>query len=114
VVARLVPVSRERPRSRASAGVSSTLDRVAREIGTRWPRGRSATEAVREGRREASRRCLTRHVADGGLVIAPALLLPEVAGAVARRTGEPRLARRAADAVLQPRLVEVLLPGDGE
>jgi predicted nucleic acid-binding protein len=49
---------------------------------------------------EASRRWLTRHVADGGLVIAPALLLPEVAGAVARRTGEPRLARRAADAVL--------------
>jgi predicted nucleic acid-binding protein len=50
---------------------------------------------------EASRRWLTRHVAEGGLVIAPALLLPEVAGAVARRTGEPRLARRAVDAVLR-------------
>ncbi len=52
VVARLIPVSLERPRSRASAGAWSTLDRVAREIGTRWPRGRSATEAVREGRRD--------------------------------------------------------------
>jgi len=52
VVARLIPVSLERPRSRASAGAWSTLDRVAREIGTRWPRGRSATAAVREGRRD--------------------------------------------------------------
>lgn len=50
---------------------------------------------------EASRSWLTRHVAGGGLVIAPALLLPEVAGAVARRTGEPRLARRAVEAVLR-------------
>jgi predicted nucleic acid-binding protein len=49
---------------------------------------------------DASRRWLTRHVAAGGLVIAPALLLPEVAGAVARRTGDRRLARRAVDAVL--------------
>ena len=52
-------------------------------------------------RHEASRRWLTRHVAGGGLVIAPTLLLPEVAGAVARRTAEPRLARRAVDAVLR-------------
>jgi len=50
---------------------------------------------------EASRRWLTRHVAGGGLVITPTLLLPEVAGAVARRTGEPRLARRATEAVLR-------------
>lgn len=50
---------------------------------------------------EASRRWLTRHVAEGGLVIAPTLLLPEVAGAVSRRTGEPRLARRAVEAVLR-------------
>jgi predicted nucleic acid-binding protein len=49
----------------------------------------------------ASRRWLMRHVADGGAVIAPALLLPEVAGAVARRTGEPGLARRAVAAVLR-------------
>lgn len=50
---------------------------------------------------EASRGWLDRHVAGGGLLIAPALLLPEVAGAIARRTGEPRLARRAVDAVLR-------------
>jgi predicted nucleic acid-binding protein len=36
----------------------------------------------------------------GGLVIAPALLLPEIAGAVARRTGAPRLAQRAVEALL--------------
>jgi len=52
VVARLVPVPRERPRPRASAAVWSTLDRLARDIGARWPKGRSATEAVREGRRD--------------------------------------------------------------
>lgn len=50
---------------------------------------------------EASRRWLARHVAGGGLVVAPALLLPDVAGAVARRTGAPRLARRAVDVVLR-------------
>lgn len=50
---------------------------------------------------EASRRWLSRHVAEGGLLVAPAVLLPEVAGAVARRTGEPRLARRAVDAILR-------------
>jgi predicted nucleic acid-binding protein len=59
---------------------------------------------------EASRRWLSRHVAEGGLLIAPALLLPEVAGAIARRTGESRLASRAVEAVLrlpQLRLVPV-------
>jgi prevent-host-death family protein len=54
VVARLIPVSRERPRSRASGAAWSTLDRVAREIGARWPKGRSAAKAVREGRRDLS------------------------------------------------------------
>jgi predicted nucleic acid-binding protein len=49
----------------------------------------------------ACRAWLARHVSDGGLVIAPALLLPEIAGAVARRTGVPRLARRAVEAVLR-------------
>ena len=48
---------------------------------------------------EVSRRWLARHVEGGGLVIAPALLLPEVAGAIARRTGEPRLASNAVSAV---------------
>jgi len=52
VIARLIPVSRERPRPRASAAAWSSLDRVAREIGARWPKGRSAAKAVREGRRE--------------------------------------------------------------
>ncbi len=52
VVARLVPVSRDRARARASAAAWATLDRVAREIGARWPKGRSATGAVREGRRD--------------------------------------------------------------
>lgn len=50
---------------------------------------------------EASRRWLARHVAGRGLVIAPTLLLPEVAGAVARRTGDPRLGRRGIEAVLR-------------
>lgn len=50
---------------------------------------------------EASRRWLTQHIADGGLLIAPTLLLAEVAGAVARRTGKPRLAQRAVAAVLR-------------
>ena len=50
---------------------------------------------------ETSRRWLMQHVADGGLLISPTLLLAEVAGAVARRTGKPRLGRRALAAVLR-------------
>ena len=51
VVARLVPVSPERARLGKAAAAWSSLNRVAREIGARWPRGHSAAHAVREGRR---------------------------------------------------------------
>ena len=51
VVARLVPVARPYPR-RQSAATRSTVDRVAREISARWPKGWSAVRTVREGRRE--------------------------------------------------------------
>src|SRR5205823_9952586 len=49
---------------------------------------------------EVSRRWLAQHVGDGGVVLAPTLLLAELAGAVARRTQPPRLARRAVAAGL--------------
>ena len=52
VVARVVPASRRAARRQTSAAVWSTLDRVAREIGAAWPKRRSATAAVREGRRD--------------------------------------------------------------
>jgi len=49
-IARLIPASRPRG-GKTRAAVWSDLDRLAVEIGARWPRGRSAVEAVREGRR---------------------------------------------------------------
>ena len=52
VIARLVPVSQERRRPRTTAAAWATLDQVAREIGARWPKGRSAAKAVKEGRRD--------------------------------------------------------------
>jgi prevent-host-death family protein len=52
VVARLVPVSSKRLSPRKTAAAWATLDQVAREIGARWPKGRSAAKAVKEGRRE--------------------------------------------------------------
>lgn len=52
VVARLVPASPDRPRPRATAAAWATLDQVAREISARWPKGRSAAKAVKEGRRD--------------------------------------------------------------
>lgn len=52
VVARLVPASRTVARHGTSASVWSTLDRVAKDIGAAWPKGRSATAVVREGRRD--------------------------------------------------------------
>jgi predicted nucleic acid-binding protein len=50
---------------------------------------------------ESTRTWLAAHVAGGGMLIAPTLLLAELAGAVARRTANARLARRAVAAVLQ-------------
>lgn len=49
VVARLVPVD-EAPRDLAAYWTD--IDRLAAEIGARWPAGVSASDAVAEGRRE--------------------------------------------------------------
>jgi prevent-host-death family protein len=49
VVALLVPAAPKR--SRTSRSTWADLDRVAREVGRRWPKGQSAARAVREGRR---------------------------------------------------------------
>jgi prevent-host-death family protein len=51
IVARLVPVPRQR-RRRGSMPTWSSLDHVADEISARWPRRSSAASAVREGRRD--------------------------------------------------------------
>lgn len=47
-----------------------------------------------------SRRWLTKIVKQGEVIAAPALLLAEVAGAIARRTGDPDLGHRALDHIL--------------
>lgn len=52
VVARLIPVVSGRRRASGAVPVWSDLDRLAAEIGARWPARRTAAEAVREGRRE--------------------------------------------------------------
>ncbi len=44
---------------------------------------------------EASRRWFEAFTARGGRLVAPVLLLPEIAGAISRRTGAPDLARQA-------------------
>lgn len=49
----------------------------------------------------ASHLWLGQYLADGGGIVIPALLLPEVAGAISRRTGQPDLGHRAANAVLR-------------
>jgi len=53
-----------------------------------------------DGHHASSRAWLERHVAAGGLIAAPVLLLAEVAGAISRRTGDATLARRAVTAIL--------------
>jgi len=50
----------------------------------------------------ASRRYLEERAAAGDPLVAPALLLAEVAGAIARRTGAPELGRRALEGLLRP------------
>jgi prevent-host-death family protein len=52
-IARLIPASRRTRGGKTRAAVWSDLDRLAVEIGARWPRGRSAVGAVREGRRRS-------------------------------------------------------------
>jgi prevent-host-death family protein len=51
VVARLVPAVSERSVAQRAVRAWSNLDRVAAEIGARWPSGRSAADEVRKGRR---------------------------------------------------------------
>lgn len=50
IVAYLVPATR-RARSRTADAAWSELDRLAVELGKRWPTRASAAAAVREGRR---------------------------------------------------------------
>jgi prevent-host-death family protein len=52
VIARLVPAGTSQPDPTALSAVWTDLDRLAAEIGVRWPSGVTATEAVDEGRRE--------------------------------------------------------------
>jgi predicted nucleic acid-binding protein len=50
---------------------------------------------------EASRRWLEAYAAQGGRLISPVLLLAEVSGAIARRTGNAKLGERAVEQVLR-------------
>ncbi len=52
VVALLIPVRETEPSPQESSAVWTDLDRLADEIGTRWPQNASAVDAVRAGRRE--------------------------------------------------------------
>jgi prevent-host-death family protein len=52
VVARIVPVAAPEDASTRADAVWSELDRLAAEIGARWPDGVTAVDAVREGRRD--------------------------------------------------------------
>ena len=66
-----------------------------------------------EVRHAASRAWLGQQVHAGQIVVAPALLIPEVAAAISRRTGRPALGRRAIAALLRfPNLR--LVPLDSE
>lgn len=50
---------------------------------------------------QVSRQWLETQMAQGQRLIAPVLLLAEIAGAIARRTGSSELARQAIDQILQ-------------
>lgn len=51
-VGRLVPVSKDDTRDISIGAWSSSMDELAGEIGSQWPGGVSAIDAVREQRRE--------------------------------------------------------------
>ena len=52
VIAQLVPVHEPAPLPKETSMVWTDLDRLAAEIGARWPTNVSAVDAAREGRRE--------------------------------------------------------------
>jgi antitoxin (DNA-binding transcriptional repressor) of toxin-antitoxin stability system len=52
VIAQLMPVHEPLPSPKENAAVWTDLDRLATEIGARWPKHVSAVAAVREGRRD--------------------------------------------------------------
>lgn len=52
VVARLVPVEDAESKREKARAVLAEMDELAREIGAQWPPGVSATQAVKEQRRE--------------------------------------------------------------
>ena len=56
----------------------------------------------------ASARWLETHLAGDGLVVAPTVLLAEVAGAVARRTDAIRAAQRAVEGLLRLRALRLV------
>jgi len=57
-----------------------------------------------------SRGWIEAYLANGGLIVGPVLLLAEVGGAVARRTGESRLGQQAVAQLLRlPRLRLILM-----
>ena len=51
-MARIVPLMSEEERLRLLESWWAVTDKLAEEISARWPKGVSAAEAVREGRRE--------------------------------------------------------------
>lgn len=68
---------------------------------------------MRDVHHAASRQWLQAHLVAGGRVVAPTLLLPEVAGAVTRRSGDPALGYRVVHDIT--RLAEVQFVGlDGQ
>lgn len=57
---------------------------------------------------DVSRRWIDGFTARGGRVVAPVLLLPEIAGSISRRTGAPELAHHAAKQVQRIRRLRLV------
>ncbi len=58
---------------------------------------------------EASRRWFEAFAADGGRLVAPVLLLPEMAGAITRRTGASDLARQVVQQLQRMRTLRLVI-----
>ena len=56
----------------------------------------------------ATRRWFEQHTTAGGLLVAPVLLLAEVAGAIARRTGDAQLGNHAVRTLLRLRRLRLV------
>ncbi|MGI8549335.1 MAG: type II toxin-antitoxin system VapC family toxin [Dehalococcoidia bacterium] len=71
-----------------------------------------STFVIKDAHHQTSRNWLHERLVNSARMTTPTLVLSEVAGAVARRTGMPELGQRAAEEILRTPLLSLIAPDE--